>query len=114
MFEQRLKDLRNGKKMTQDDLGSFLNVSGKTIGAWERGSRQPNLDMINKIANFFSVSTDYLLGQTDIKKSQKEASKENPIDKMLDDAMSNDGKPMTENDREIIKGMIEAYLKNKK
>lgn len=62
MFGSRLRDLRNKKKLTQDDLGKMLNVSGKTIGAWERDSRQPNIEAINKIASIFNVSTDYLLG----------------------------------------------------
>ncbi|MYY90997.1 helix-turn-helix domain-containing protein [Ligilactobacillus salivarius] len=71
MFGSRLKDLRNERKLTQDDLGKLLNVSGKTIGTWERDSRQPNIESINKLATIFSVTTDYLLGNSDEKKSQK-------------------------------------------
>lgn len=67
MFGLRLRDLRNEKKLTQDDLGKMLNVSGKTIGAWERDSRQPNIEAINKIASIFNVSTDYLLGNPEKK-----------------------------------------------
>lgn len=71
MFGSRLKDLRNERKLTQDDLGKLLNVSGKTIGTWERDSRQPNIESINKLATIFGVTTDYLLGNSDKKKSQK-------------------------------------------
>lgn len=71
MFGSRLKDLRNERKLTQDDLGKLLNVSGKTIGTWERDSRQPNIESINKLASIFGVTTDYLLGNSDEKKSQK-------------------------------------------
>lgn len=71
MFGSRLKDLRNERKLTQDDLGKLLNVSGKTIGTWERDSRQPNIESINKLAAIFGVTTDYLLGNSDEKKSQK-------------------------------------------
>lgn len=71
MFGSRLKDLRNERKLTQDDLGKLLNVSGKTIGTWERDSRQPNIESINKLATIFGVTTDYLLGNSDEKKSQK-------------------------------------------
>ena len=67
MFGSRLRDLRNEKKLTQDDLGKMLNVSGKTIGAWERDSRQPNIEAISKIASIFNVSTDYLLGNVEKK-----------------------------------------------
>ncbi|MYU78605.1 helix-turn-helix domain-containing protein [Ligilactobacillus salivarius] len=71
MFGSRLKNLRNERKLTQDDLGKLLNVSGKTIGTWERDSRQPNIESINKLATIFGVTTDYLLGNSDEKKSQK-------------------------------------------
>ena len=73
MFGSRLRDLRNEKKLTQDDLGKMLNVSGKTIGAWERDSRQPNIEAINKIASIFNVSTDYLLGNPEKISSTKTA-----------------------------------------
>lgn len=71
MFGSRLKDLRNERKLTQDDLGKLLNVSGKTIGTWERDSRQPNIESINKLASIFGVTTDYLLGNSDEKSHKK-------------------------------------------
>lgn len=59
------------KKLTQDELGKLLNVSGKTIGTWERDSRQPNIEAINKLASIFDVTTDYLLGNSNEKQPQK-------------------------------------------
>lgn len=71
MFGLRLRALRNEKKLTQDGLGKLLNVSGKTIGTWERDSRQPNIEAINKLASIFDVTTDYLLGNSNEKQPQK-------------------------------------------
>lgn len=71
MFGLRLRALRNEKKLTQDELGKLLNVSGKTIGTWERDSRQPNIEAINKLASIFDVTTDYLLGNSNKKQPQK-------------------------------------------
>ena len=71
MFGLRLRALRNEKKLTQDELGKSLNVSGKTIGTWERDSRQPNIEAINKLASIFDVTTDYLLGNSNEKQPQK-------------------------------------------
>lgn len=71
MFGLRLRALRNEKKLTQDELGKLLNVSGKTIGTWERDSRQPNIEAINKLASMFDVTTDYLLGNSNEKQPQK-------------------------------------------
>lgn len=64
MFGERLRDLRNEKHLTQDDLGEKLGVSPKTIGTWERGTREPPMKTINTLAKLFDVSTDYLLGRT--------------------------------------------------
>ena len=71
MFGLRLRALRNEKKLTQDELGKLLNVSGKTIGTWEKDSRQPNIEAINKLASIFDVTTDYLLGNSNEKQPQK-------------------------------------------
>lgn len=71
MFGLRLRALRNEKKLTQDELGKLLNVSGKTIGTWERDPRQPNIEAINKLASIFDVTTDYLLGNSNEKQPQK-------------------------------------------
>ena len=71
MFGLRLRALRNEKKLTQNELGKLLNVSGKTIGTWERDSRQPNIEAINKLASIFDVTTDYLLGNSNEKQPQK-------------------------------------------
>lgn len=67
MFAKRLKELRNELNMTQKELGDKLNVLARTIGYYESNQRFPNEETLNKIANIFNVSTDYLLGRTDMK-----------------------------------------------
>lgn len=62
MFGQRLRELRKEKGYTQDTLAKKIGVSPKTIGTWERQTREPPIDTINKLADIFNVSTDYLLG----------------------------------------------------
>lgn len=106
MFNIRLKELRTKKNMTQDELGKILNVSGKTIGTWERDSRQPNIETINALANYFNVSTDYLLGRSEEKKSPSEDRENKDLKKFLEDNLDNgmtfgDGK-VTEEDREKL------------
>lgn len=66
MFQIRLKKLREDAGFTQAALSKKLGVSQGTIGNWESGTREPNLDTLQQIANYFHVSTDYLLGKTDI------------------------------------------------
>lgn len=70
MFPNRLKTLRNEHSWTQADLANKINVSPKTIGAWERGTREPPIETITKLSDIFGVSADYLLGKTTQKNSE--------------------------------------------
>ncbi|MDO4535429.1 MAG: helix-turn-helix transcriptional regulator [Clostridium perfringens] len=69
MFANRLKLLRNEKKLTQAEFAKLIKVAPSTIGMYESGSREPNMDTIKIIAKFFSVSSDYLIGLTDIRQN---------------------------------------------
>ena len=62
-FGSRLKALRQSKGLTGVELGEILNVSNKTISTWENNTREPNQEMTATIAEYFNVSTDYLLGR---------------------------------------------------
>ena len=54
--------LRNERGLNQRDFAKFLGVSNGAIGMWETGKRQPDLETIKKIASFFNVTVDYLIG----------------------------------------------------
>ena len=60
-----IRELRNEKKLTQKDLGKIIGVSQKTISSWERGSKLPDIPTLVRIAQYFCVSTDYLIGLVD-------------------------------------------------
>ena len=61
-FGNRLKELRLAKGISQRKLGEIFSVCNQTISFWETGSREPDLDTLKSISEFFEVSTDYLLG----------------------------------------------------
>lgn len=61
----RLKELRAENGLAQNELAQKLYVNQRTISNWEKGVREPNIAMIIRIAKFFDVSTDYLLGVVD-------------------------------------------------
>jgi len=63
MFNLILKQLRENQGLSQTDLGKILNVTQQTIGHYEKGKREPNQETLNKIADHFGVTTDYLLGR---------------------------------------------------
>lgn len=64
MFAARLKELRTTAGFTQAQLAKQLGVTQSTIGNWESGCRVPRTEMARKVAAFFGVSTDYLLGES--------------------------------------------------
>lgn len=64
-FKIRLKNLRNENKYTQHDVAKLLNIVDSSYAHWEQGRTEPNLIMLEKLANIFQVSTDYLLGIED-------------------------------------------------
>lgn len=65
MFGKKLRELREHKGLSQEELGKVLNKTKNNISQYETGKREPDLDTLNKIADFFNVSVDYLLGRTE-------------------------------------------------
>ena len=61
-FSERLKNLRKKKKITQEQLAQIINVERSSIGKYESTNTIPSNDTLIKIAKYFNVSTDYLLG----------------------------------------------------
>lgn len=64
----RIKELRNERELSQKDLALYFHVAQSTVSSWEKGVRDPDTDTVASLAAFFDVSTDYLLGKTDIRK----------------------------------------------
>ena len=60
-FGEKLKCLRTGRKMTQQDLSEALGVSKSIISYYESGDRYPSYEILVRIARIFHTSTDYLL-----------------------------------------------------
>lgn len=64
-FGKILKQLRCEKSLSQKAFGNALGVSRQSVGYWEKGEREPDLDTIMKIAEYFDVSINYLFGKED-------------------------------------------------
>lgn len=60
-----LKALRESKKITQTQLGEHIGAKKSAISLWESGKRQPDQETLVRLANFFEVTVDYLLGRND-------------------------------------------------
>ncbi|MBZ2022146.1 helix-turn-helix domain-containing protein [Streptococcus sanguinis] len=109
MFSERLKEQRKQAKLTQKEIAAQIGVSQQAYQKWEKGDKKPTQDKLTKIAELFDVSIDYLLGATDDPRTQAEID----IDEAIENSVSYDGKPITDNDREIIKTFLKEYFHGK-
>jgi len=68
MYFQRLRDLRDDKELSQEQIGNFLNIKQTVYSRYERGFQAIPVEHLLKLADFYNTSTDYILGKTnDIK-----------------------------------------------
>lgn len=65
VFQERLRELRKSKHISQQKLAEVLNTSNSSICDWECGRSQPDLETLANISVFFDVNSDYLLGLED-------------------------------------------------
>lgn len=61
----RLRELREEKGLSQAEVAQAIGGTQSNLAKWEKGTVQPSADFVRKLAEFFNVSTDYLLGRTD-------------------------------------------------
>ena len=65
-FNEKLKELRSSRGLTQEELAEALFVSRTAISKWESGRGYPSIDSLREISDFFSVTIDELLSQRKI------------------------------------------------
>lgn len=68
-FGKRLREFRLEKNLRQEDLAKIIQVHRATIGKYETDERFPDKETLQKLADYFDTSVDYLLGRTDIRAS---------------------------------------------
>lgn len=113
LFVNRLRELLDEKEITQKELSLRIGVSEVTVSRYLSGDRTPRTDVVNSISNFFNVSADYILGNSDIRNPYKEEVKqEKDIDLWLS---KTDGyKELPEEDRELISNIAKNLLEKHK
>lgn len=122
-FGERLRELRVKRNLTQDEFGLIFEppLAQSTIGTYERGVRQPSLENLVVIADYFNVTTDYLLGITDERTTIDTFKEENP--KELRDFLNKNkvlfnGSELSEEEKhrmiDILTGLFWNNFTNKK
>ena len=115
----KLSYLRKKEKMSQEQLANKLNISPSTVGMYETAKRQPDNEMVTKIANLFNVSTDYLLDNdlkdVNVSEDNKKLIQSladgltNPLNKAL---YSKASELKNDRDKEAVLKVIEAFIKD--
>ncbi|GHU35605.1 transcriptional regulator [Bacilli bacterium] len=111
MLQKRMKELRLEAKLTQKEVAEKLGISTAFYGQWETGKRTPASKNLQKIADVFNVSVDYLLGNTDEKNPSKFG---DDIDlyEIIDNGRGFNGKEPTDEEREEMKRVLQEYLES--
>jgi HTH-type transcriptional regulator, competence development regulator len=115
---QRLTDLREKQGLTQDQMADRLGIKRARYNSWENNIAKPDIEFIDKIAEIHKVTSDYLLGRSvDVVAESSEPYWATPKDKrdfkkMLEDEapVMFDGVPISEDDKEKIKRVMEAMF----
>ena len=66
MLNERIKQLRQAQRLNQVELAAKLSVTKQTVSNWENNNIQPSVDVLERLADLFVVTTDYLLGREEI------------------------------------------------
>ncbi|EJQ55134.1 helix-turn-helix domain-containing protein [Bacillus mycoides] len=75
MIGEKIKELRKNNKITQEQLGNAIGVSKMAISYFEKGKKSPGRESLEKIADYFDVTTDYLLGRSEDPELNEEENK---------------------------------------
>lgn len=103
----KLSELRNNRGWNKTQAAAHLGIPTSTYSNYEYGNREPDLGTINKIADFYDVSADYLLGRN----SDSDASR---FDLGNDMPLSYHGYNIPDKYLDMVKGLMEADIKDGK
>lgn len=116
--------LREKRGLSQSSLARDLNISQASLAMYETNKRKPNVEMLDSIANYFGVTTDYLLGRTPT--PEFTAKNERDVQNIVDDLINglsnenslaylrNGGEEIDEEDAELIKAALEKVARRSK
>ena len=111
MYGERLKGLRKERNMTIEDLSTALGFPRSTYAGYETEKRKPSIETIIRLAEFYNVSTDYILGLSDDRDPKKV---ENNIKEYLKkEGLNWDGRPLSDEELKPIKEILEIVVRDR-
>lgn len=104
---EKIKELAAQKNVSIRQIEENLSFSNGTIRQWSR--KNPGVNKVRDVAKYFNVSVDYLLGNEEIEHPQFSPE----LLDAIDNAEGFSGQPLDDHDKEIIKGLLAAYIAGK-
>ncbi len=109
----RIKILRKEHNLTQKELANKLGLSTDAIiSLYEKGERNPSMEILNQLSTLFNCSIDYLLGKSDVRNPKQENDINEELLKVGFDMKNYN--PPTDKQKEQIKALLEVILKDNK
>ena len=117
LLQERLKELRRNKKLSQLDIANLLQITSSAYGFYEQGKSIPSAETLSVLSDFYGVSADYILGRTSdpflTTKDEKDIGKK--IAKIQHDLASADtlmmyGDVLTDDDKEKLQQALEIVI----
>lgn len=102
---ENIKAARRAKGYTQNDLANLMHVKPVTVSAWEVGRNEPSISTLKDLSKLLSVPFNELTETNDNDKQL-----ELDLERALDNAHSFEGKPISDRDREVVKGILRSYF----
>lgn len=108
---KRLKELRQKKKISQQQLADIIGVSQQSVNKYENHNVEPDISLLIELADFFNTSVDYLIGHSEINRKYEAVS---PYDLNTDEAALIDAyRSLTKEEKDSIHLIMKNYnLKN--
>lgn len=106
-MSNRIRELRKKNKLTMKELGKQVGVVEGTISQYETGKRQPDIEMLSKLANYFGVTIDYLVGGAESDHAEAPLSSDEKI-------FLNYFRDMDPEERDMVTAVIKTIMDRKK
>lgn len=107
VISEQIQKFRKQMGWSQPQLADKLSVSKQTISNWETGTKTPRMGKIQEMSELFNVKV------SEFTDPETKSNQDSELNAILDHAMSFDGKPMTDHDREVIKRLAKTYMETK-
>ena len=111
MYGERLRLLRKAHRLTMEEVGKRLGIAKSSYAGYENETRQPPLEKLQKLAEMYNVSTDYILGLTDDPDPKRD--RRNVREFLMKKHLHWDGRPLSEEELEPIRKLLEIVVRDR-